>query len=149
MSQSKVIAIASGKGGVGKSFFSSNLGVLLADSCARTLLVDLDFGSANLHTYIGLKEAQYTLSDFLSNKIPHIKQIISPSPYKNLEMITGSQDDLEIQNVSEHLMQNLVTQLPNNYWASSLSRRCKRSSSSSVFAFKRSFSSLRLVISLS
>lgn len=49
-----VIAIASGKGGVGKSFISTALAGALAKAGRRTLLVDGDLGLANVDVHLGI-----------------------------------------------------------------------------------------------
>jgi flagellar biosynthesis protein FlhG len=49
-----VIPVASGKGGVGKTFVSANLAIALAELGYRVITVDLDFGGANLHSFLGL-----------------------------------------------------------------------------------------------
>ncbi|MFY9345230.1 MAG: P-loop NTPase, partial [Planctomycetota bacterium] len=49
------IAIASGKGGTGKSFLATSLAVLLHRAGARTTLVDCDFGLACNHLLLGVK----------------------------------------------------------------------------------------------
>ncbi len=62
-----IIAIGGGKGGVGKSFLASNLGVILAKNNNRSILVDVDLGGANLHTCLGIPAPSVTLSDFISD----------------------------------------------------------------------------------
>lgn len=49
-----VIAVASGKGGVGKSFISTALAGALAKAGRRTLLVDGDLGLANVDVHLGI-----------------------------------------------------------------------------------------------
>ena len=49
----KVWVVGAGKGGVGKTFVASSMGVTLARMKNRVLLVDLDFSGANMHTAIG------------------------------------------------------------------------------------------------
>ena len=49
------IAVASGKGGVGKTTLTANLGVALASSGRRVVLFDADLGLANLDVVLGLK----------------------------------------------------------------------------------------------
>ena len=46
------IAIASGKGGVGKTSIAVNLGLTMARLGRRTVLLDADFGMANAHILI-------------------------------------------------------------------------------------------------
>lgn len=50
----RVICIASGKGGTGKSVLASNLAILRAQRGERVLLVDFDAGLANAHLLLGL-----------------------------------------------------------------------------------------------
>lgn len=64
----KVIAVASGKGGVGKSSTTANLAVALAKRSYRVGLIDCDFGLSNLHVMLGAKP-KFTLSDVLAGRI--------------------------------------------------------------------------------
>ena len=50
----RTVAIASGKGGVGKSNLAANLAVALGALGARVLLLDADFAQANLDLLLGL-----------------------------------------------------------------------------------------------
>ena len=58
----KVMAITSGKGGVGKTFFSANLACALAKRGQRVLVVDADLGLANLDVVLNL-HPKVTLHD--------------------------------------------------------------------------------------
>ena len=51
------IVVASGKGGVGKTSISVNLGLTLARQGRRTVLLDADFGMANAHILLGEPKA--------------------------------------------------------------------------------------------
>jgi flagellar biosynthesis protein FlhG len=59
------IAIASGKGGTGKSFFATNLAIVLRQQLGRVTLVDCDFGLACTHLLLGVKPKQ-TLQHLLA-----------------------------------------------------------------------------------
>lgn len=50
----RVIAVTSGKGGVGKTNFVANLGICLAEQGNRVLLLDADIGTANLDVLLGI-----------------------------------------------------------------------------------------------
>lgn len=64
----KVIAITSGKGGVGKTSICANLAIALARRGYRVGLMDCDFGLSNLHVLYGVNP-RYTLSDVINRKV--------------------------------------------------------------------------------
>ena len=64
----RVVCVASGKGGTGKSIIASNLAVLRAKRGERVLLVDFDAGLANAHLLLGLAP-QYDLSHVLQGQV--------------------------------------------------------------------------------
>jgi len=59
-----VLAIASGKGGVGKTNISANLAICLAAAGKRVAVFDADFGLANLDIILGVN-SKYNLSHFV------------------------------------------------------------------------------------
>jgi flagellar biosynthesis protein FlhG len=61
----RVVAIAGGKGGVGKSLVAANVGIFLATLGKRVILVDAAFGAANLHIFAGVPRPSRTLSEAL------------------------------------------------------------------------------------
>lgn len=91
--------IGGGKGGSGKSFLTSVLGRVLAESGKRTLLVDLDLGAANLHTLVDVPYPTKSLSDFIRRKIPLLEDTILQTPTPNLYLISGAHDSLDIANL--------------------------------------------------
>jgi flagellar biosynthesis protein FlhG len=91
--------IGGGKGGSGKSFLTSVLGRLLAESGKRTLLVDLDLGAANLHTLVDVPYPTKSLSDFIRRKIPLLQDTVLQTPTPNLFLISGAHDSLDIANL--------------------------------------------------
>ena len=107
----EIWAVGGGKGGVGKTLITVNLGVSLAAQGFRVLLVDLDFGSANLHTCLGVGAQNRTLSDFLEGKYSKIGRVISPTGIENLWIINGAKDSLTVANLSFLLKQKLLDRL--------------------------------------
>lgn len=62
---SKIITIASGKGGVGKTTLTANLGIALSELGFNVLLIDADVAMSNLSLLIGLDNPPITLHDVL------------------------------------------------------------------------------------
>jgi flagellar biosynthesis protein FlhG len=103
--------VGGGKGGIGKTLVSANLGVALAQAGMRVLLVDADLGGANLHTCLGVGQPAATLSDFVRNgKVP-IEQIIIPTGVPQLSLIAGAQDVLDAANLKYAQKQKLLRAL--------------------------------------
>jgi flagellar biosynthesis protein FlhG len=92
----KVIAVGGGKGGIGKSSFSANLGVVLSQQGKRVLLVDADLGAANLHTLTGVRYPDKTLDDFIHGHSGSLEQTLLDTPYLNLRLLSSASDILSI-----------------------------------------------------
>ncbi len=71
-----IIAVASGKGGVGKTWFSITLAHALAQAGRRTLLFDGDLGLANVDVQLGILP-QGELAHVISGEA-HLKDIVMP-----------------------------------------------------------------------
>ncbi|RQG89110.1 MinD/ParA family protein [Natrarchaeobius halalkaliphilus] len=69
MSHETVYAIASGKGGVGKTTTTVNLGTALAQAGERVAIVDTDLGMANLAGFVSLTPDATTLHDVLAGDV--------------------------------------------------------------------------------
>lgn len=92
----KVIAVASGKGGVGKTNITVNLGVALASNGKQVLLLDADLGLANIDVMLGL-HPQYNLLHVL-NGSKSLEEIIveGPSGLKIIPAASGVQKMAEL-----------------------------------------------------
>ncbi len=101
-------AIGGGKGGIGKSFISSNLSICLARLGKPVTLIDLDLGSANLHTCLGLNSPKLGLSDFLTGRVNSIKDLQVKTGIPNLNFIGGFTDALNIANMSDEHKSKLI-----------------------------------------
>lgn len=107
----RVIAVGGGKGGIGKSLLSANLGIALARRGARVVLVDLDLGGANLHTCLGVGQPQVTLSDFIDRKVDRLEQVLCPTPHERLSLVSGAMDGLDAANPRHSQKTKLIRNL--------------------------------------
>ncbi len=106
-------AIGGGKGGVGKSLFSANTAIALAQQGYKVLSIDLDLGGANLHTCLGVPIPQKTLSDYISKKVININDVIVKTPIPNLSLVSGAQDEIGIANLKQTHKNMILKSLEN------------------------------------
>jgi len=64
----RIIAVASGKGGVGKTTMVANLGIALANLGKKVIMVDADLDMANLELVLGMEGRPITLQDVLNGE---------------------------------------------------------------------------------
>lgn len=81
-------AIASGKGGVGRSFFTSSLGITLSRSGYRVLMVDCDYNGGTLHSWMGTYQKNKNLSDYFRN-IDEIENYYVTLGHEKLCLMSG------------------------------------------------------------
>lgn len=93
-----VFAIGGGKGGVGKTVLTASLGIGLATHDYEVVIVDADFGGANLHTCMGILEPDYTFYHFYTLQREHLDDICLETPIKNLRLISGACGTLGLAN---------------------------------------------------
>jgi flagellar biosynthesis protein FlhG len=84
----KIIAVTSGKGGVGKTFVSANLAAALARTGRRVLVLDADLGLANLDVVLNLYP-KITLHDVFTGKST-LADAILPAPGGFSVLLAGS-----------------------------------------------------------
>ena len=90
--QGIVIAITSGKGGVGKSTATANIGVGLSESGKKVIAVDFDIGLRNLDMILGLeRRIVYDVIDVMENKCNLSQAIVNHKRAKNLYFLPASQ----------------------------------------------------------
>ncbi len=74
--QPKVVSVASGKGGVGKTIIAVNLAIVLAQRGEKVFLFDVDAGFANAEILMGVTPRN-TLKDFLQKRVSLEKVVFS------------------------------------------------------------------------
>ncbi|MEC7584407.1 MAG: MinD/ParA family protein [Planctomycetota bacterium] len=93
-----VIAVTSGKGGVGKTSLSVNLANEFSHRGYRTMVVDTDLGLANTHILAGIRPTR-TLCDYIEGKAD-LASIIEDGP-ANVKFISGGSGIQEMANIGE------------------------------------------------
>lgn len=104
----RVVCVTSGKGGVGKTSFTVNLAIALSKKGLRTLVVDADFGLANVDVMMGVTP----VLDFshVINYQKDIMDVIFDAP-GGVKIISGGSGVAELMNLSETQLANMVENL--------------------------------------
>lgn len=90
----RVIPIGGGKGGVGKSFVTTNLAAVLARNGKRVVAVDGDLEGANLHTCLGVSKPRRSLADFVAHREDDLEKLLIETPFPNLQLIAATHGNL-------------------------------------------------------
>lgn len=106
-----IVTVGGGKGGVGKSFVSSNLGIFLANMGFNTVLVDLDLGASNLHTCLGEPHPPSNYHEYLDGKYKNITDVAVATQFPKLRLISGANDHKELANITAGEQSQLMSAL--------------------------------------
>ena len=104
----RVITVTSGKGGGGKSNVSVNLAIQLGKLGKKVIILDADFGLANVEVMLGIRP-QYNLADLMFRG-KSVKDIISPGP-ENIGFISGGSGMRELTNLDKAQIQKIVSMM--------------------------------------
>lgn len=94
----EIWAIGGGKGGTGKTFLFSQLATYLALKKKQVILIDSDFGGANLRYFFNIKKSEKSIKNFFVNKEP-LENLLSHTNIKNLKIITGDRNSISINTI--------------------------------------------------
>lgn len=97
--QAKVITVAGGKGGIGKTMICASLSMALAQAGLRVTLVDADLGGANLHTVLGMYMPSKTLHDFIQRRVKTLDEVTMPTPIEGLKLVCGAPGVVGLANI--------------------------------------------------
>ncbi|MBO4505926.1 MAG: MinD/ParA family protein [Lachnospiraceae bacterium] len=105
---SRVITVTSGKGGVGKSTLSVNLAIALSRMGKRVIILDADFGLANVEVMLGIRP-QHNLADLMFRG-KELKDIITEGP-EGVGFISGGSGIQELSRLTRDQVIYLVQKL--------------------------------------
>lgn len=104
----KVILVASGKGGTGKTSFTAGVGAALAKNGHRVLLIDGDCGLRNLDIVLGMSDrVVYSFADVAGGAVPLGDAMARHPEYQTLYLLTAP---VALPALSERGMEQLAVQ---------------------------------------
>ncbi len=107
----RVVAIAGGKGGVGKSLVAANVGIFLATLGKRVILIDASFGAANLHIFAGVPRPARSLSEALADPGVPLDELAVATHVPNVRLIGGVYDPPAVANPTVEQVARIASQL--------------------------------------
>ncbi len=105
---SRVITVTSGKGGVGKSTLTVNLAIQLSRLGKKVIILDADFGLANIEVMLGIRP-EYNLADLMFRG-KDLKEIIIQGP-EGIGFISGGSGIQELSRLTREQVVYLVQKL--------------------------------------
>lgn len=105
MPRARVITVTSGKGGVGKTNFTINLAVYMAKAGKRVVIIDADFGLANIDVLFGVA-TEYSFADVLMGG-KTITEALTEGPF-GIKFISGGSGIGDLANITEKQMTYLL-----------------------------------------
>ena len=111
----KLIFISSGKGGVGKSTFSANIGATLGERGLRVALVDMNIGLRNLDIYMGLENnVVFDVTDVLNGIVPLEKALVRDKRFQAVYLLATTQRKEKFQ-YDEEQIKDLYSELGSKF----------------------------------
>ena len=106
----RVITVTSGKGGVGKSSIAVNLAIQMQRQGKRVIILDADFGLANIEVMLGIRP-QYNLADLMFRG-KSLAEIITKGP-EDIGFISGGSGIQELARMTKEQVMYLTQKLVN------------------------------------
>ena len=111
----EVIVITSGKGGVGKTTTTANIGIGLSSAGKKVLVIDTDLGLRNLDVVLGLENRiVYNLVDVIESKCRLKQAVIKDTRFENLYLLPSAKTK-DKTSVSPEQMKKLIDELKDDY----------------------------------
>ncbi|MBQ7450591.1 septum site-determining protein MinD [bacterium] len=113
--EGKVIVITSGKGGVGKTTTSANIGTALAKTGAKVVMIDTDIGLRNLDLLLGLENRiVYTIVDVVEERCKLKQALVKDKKNPNLCLLAAAQTRDKTA-VTQEQLKNICEELQKDF----------------------------------
>jgi flagellar biosynthesis protein FlhG len=106
-----IIPVAGGKGGVGKTLLTANLAIALAEQGHETIAVDLDLGSSNLHSFLGLRNEFPGVGDYLRGRPSRLQNFLVETDIPRLRFVPGDGRMPFMANITHYQKRRLISDL--------------------------------------
>lgn len=107
----RIVVVTSGKGGVGKTTCTANLGMALAQRDQRVAVVDADFGLRNLDLLLGLENRiVYTALDVLAEDCRLDQALVKDKRQPNLALLPAAQNRSK-ESITPDQMSTLIAKI--------------------------------------
>lgn len=111
----RTILVASGKGGVGKTVFTSNLAAIFAERGLKTLVIDMNLGLRNLDLYMGLENnVVFDVADVINGVVSPARALVRDSRFPSLYLLAATQNKEKLQ-LSGESIKRLYNDLSNSF----------------------------------
>lgn len=104
----KIIAVTSGKGGVGKTTVSLNLAIAMAARGRRTLLLDADLGLGNVHVFAGITP-RGSMMDWIEGRKSAVNLLVAGPG--NIQVLCGSSGSAQLACLAPEIIARLGNEL--------------------------------------
>lgn len=112
----RIIVVTSGKGGVGKTTVTANLGVCLSELGSKVLLIDADTGLRNLDLMLGLENRiVFNCFDFLDGKCTIEQTLVRDKQTDGDLLLLSLIKNREERSISEDEIKNIISLLSDKF----------------------------------
>ncbi|WP_448378707.1 P-loop NTPase [Fervidobacterium sp.] len=106
LKSSDIVAVTSGKGGVGKTLVATNLAAVIAENGKKVLLLDADVGFTNADILLGVYP-KHSIKDFVNHKCD-VQELITPTSY-GVDLISLGGDVSDLLAMNEFVIKDFAT----------------------------------------